>query len=259
MTPARSSHVTDAADLARFATMRATGDTRLRDELVLEHRWIAERCASRFAGRGEPYDDLLQVALLSLVKTVDRFDPEHGSTFPRYAIPSVTGELRRHFRDHTWRMSVSRRAKDLGSNLNAAIDVLHQELGRSPTPREVATYLGQPLDHIIEALAARNAYRPRSLSATVDNDDGRSIEDALGDDDDALSETPDRIAVRTAAATLDERRQKIVLWRFYEGLTQSEIGERLGIGQVQVSRLLRSALADLREVLEAVPGGDEPA
>jgi RNA polymerase sigma-B factor len=240
-----------AADAERFARLQATGDRRLRDELILEHRWIAERCASRFSGRGEPYEDLVQVAMLALVKAIDRYDASLGGTFPRYAIPSVTGELRRHFRDHTWRMSVSRRAKDLGSLVNAALDTLVQQLGRSPTPAELASYMGQPLDHVLETLDARNAYRPRSLNAAAESEDGPHLGDVLGEVDPTLVATPDRLTIREAARTLDDRRQRIVLWRFYEGCTQSEIGERLGIGQVQVSRLLRSALADIARALNA--------
>ena len=249
-----------AADADRFARLQATGDPRLRDELILEHRWIAERCASRFSGRGEPYEDLVQVAMLALVKAIDRYDASLGGTFPRYAIPSVTGELRRHFRDHTWRMSVSRRAKDLGSLVNAALDTLVQQLGRSPTPAELASYMGQPLDHVLETLDARNAYRPRSFDGAAESEDGPNLGDVLGEADPTLVATPDRLTVREAARTLDDRRQRIVLWRFYEGCTQSEIGERLGIGQVQVSRLLRSALADIARALDVheEPGDEEP-
>ena len=236
----------DDAD-GRFARLRECGDPSLRDELILEYRWIAERCAGRLRGRGEPYEDLLQAAFLALVKAVDRFDPEHGTAFPRFAMPSVMGELRRHFRDHTWRINVSRRAKDLGSNVNLAIDHLVQTHGRSPRPAEVAEYLGCPVDHVLEALAARNAYRPRSMNAPLD--DGASLEDVLGASDASIIGAADRVAVREAARLLDERRRRIVLWRFFEGCTQTEIGERLGIGQVQVSRLLRSALVELRAIM----------
>lgn len=242
---------TDSGD-PRFERLRKTGDRRLREQLILDHRWIAERCASRFRGRGEPFDDLVQAATLALVKAVDRFDPERGGTFPRYAMPSVTGELRRHFRDHTWRMSVSRRAKDLGSGLNTAADHLTQQLGRSPRPQELADFLAIPVDHVLETLAARNAYRPRSTTAAAtsgDGGDGLILEDILGSIDATVEATADRTTVRAAAMLLDERRRRIVIWRFYEGCTQREIGARLGIGQVQVSRLLRSAISDLRRTL----------
>lgn len=237
------------SDLQRFAELKATNSARLRDELVLEHRWIAERCASRLANRGEPYEDLLQVGLLALVKALDRFDPEHGSSFPRYAIPSVNGELRRHFRDHTWRMSVSRRAKDLTSSVNTASDALHQRLGRAPTPSEIAEFLDRPVDHVLEALDARRAYRPDSTSATLTGDGTSTLDDVIGAADPEVTSAADRVALMSAARRLDERRRTILLWRFYEGCTQAEIGERLGIGQVQVSRLLRSALREMESTL----------
>jgi RNA polymerase sigma-B factor len=239
---------------ARFAELRASGDPRLREELILDYRWIAERCASRFRDRGEPFDDLLQAANLALVKAVDRFDPEHGATFPRYALPSVLGELRRHFRDHTWRVSVSRRSKDLGANINLAIDHLTQRDRRSPRPGDVAEFLGIPLEHVLEALEARAAYRPTSISAPGSADDA-TLEDILGHTDSELDGADERLTVREATEHLDPRRRKIIIWRFYEGCTQSEIGERLGIGQVQVSRLMRSALADLKIVV----AGNRPA
>lgn len=238
-------------DLRRFVELKATGSPRLRDQLVAEHRWIAERCAARLANRGEPFEDLLQVGLLALIKALDRFDPEHGSSFPRYAIPSVNGELRRHFRDHTWRMSVSRRAKDLTSAVNAAADALHQRLGRSPTTDEIATYLDRPVAHIVEALDARRAYRPDSTSTPLGGDRATTLDDVIGTIDREVSSTPDRVALAAAARRLDERRRRIVFWRFYEGLTQSEIGARLGVGQVQVSRLLRSALGEMQAALTA--------
>jgi len=238
----------------RFAELRRTGDARLREEVILDYGWIAERCASRFRDRGEPYDDLLQAANLALVKAVDRFDPEHGATFPRYALPSVLGELRRHFRDHTWRVSVSRRSKDLGANINLAIDHLTQRDSRSPRPGDVAEFLGIPLEHVLEALEARAAYRPTSISAPANADDA-TLEDILGSTDAELDGADQRLTVREATEHLDPRRRRIIIWRFYEGCTQSEIGERLGIGQVQVSRLMRSALADLKIVVE----GKRPA
>lgn len=237
------------SDLQRFAELKATNCPKLRDELILEHRWIAERCAARLANRGEPYEDLLQAGLLALVKALDRFDPEHGSSFPRYAIPSVNGELRRHFRDHTWRMSVSRRAKDLTSSVNMASDALHQSLGRSPTPSEIAEFLNRPVDHVLEALDARRAYRPDSTAATLTGDGTSTLDDVIGAADPEMASAADRVALMAAARRLDERRRMILLWRFYEGCTQAEIGERLGIGQVQVSRLLRSALKEMESTL----------
>jgi RNA polymerase sigma-B factor len=215
---------------------------RANDDLLAEHGWIAERCAARFAGRGEPLDDLRQVASLALVKAAGRFDPSRGDFAP-YAVATVLGELRRHFRDHTWRMSVSRRAKDLGTAVQAAIESLSQQHGRSPRPDEVADHLDLPIDVVLEALEARLAYRPDDLDTA---DIGA---DRLGAADPHLETADDRILLQSAAQALDPRRRQVVFWRFYDGCTQAEIADRLGVSQVQVSRLLSSALAELRNQL----------
>lgn len=234
---------------ARFVQLRRSGDLRLRDELIMEHGWIAERCAARFARRGEPYEDLLQVAYLALLKAMDRYNPEDSNEFPRYAVPTVIGEIRRHFRDHTWSMRVGRRAKDLVTRMNAAIETLTQRLGRSPTAPEVAAELGVDVEDVLEALEARNGYRPESLSHARPSGNS-TVEDFVGDADRSVDSAAERIELWAAARTLDPRSRRILVWRFYEGLTQREIGERLGIGQMQVSRLLRSALVDLRSAME---------
>ena len=236
-----------AAVIEKFERCRASDDKRIRDELILDHQWIAERCAARFARRGEPFDDLLQVALLALVKAVDRFDPGRGFTFPSYAMPTVMGELRRHFRDHTWSMSVPRRSKDLLTPMNAAIEVLNQRNGRAPTVAEVAQELNVDTEAVLETLEARAAYHPRSIHQPDHHaEQAREADRTLGEEDDDLVDTPTRVSVLSATRRLDARSRRIVLWRFYEGCTQREIGERLGIGQVQVSRLLRAALGQIR-------------
>lgn len=231
----------------KFEQYRESRDRRVREQLILDHRWIAERCAARFARRGEQFDDLLQVALLGLVKAVDRFDPGRGTTFPGYAMPTVTGELRRHFRDHTWSMSVSRRSKDLLTAMNAAIEALNHRNGRAPTVVEVARELNVDHETVLETLEARAAYHPRSLyRPDQPAEHAQDSECRLGEEDEALVEAPMRVSVLSATRRLDPRSRRIVLWRFYEGCTQREIGERLGIGQVQVSRLLRAALGQIR-------------
>lgn len=218
------------------------GDEISADDLLAAHAWIAERCAARFARRGEPEEDLRQVAHLALVKAATRFDAERGDFAP-FAVASVLGELRRHFRDHTWRLSVSRRAKDLGTPVQAAIELLSQRLGRSPRPGELAEHLDLPIEVVLEALEARLAYRPDDL------DSAGAGTDRIGATDPELEHVADRVAIQRAARTLDERRRQVVYWRFYDGCTQSEIAERLGVSQVQVSRLLSSALAAMRAEL----------
>ena len=227
---------------ARFQRLRATGDTTIRNDLIIDHRWIATQCAGRFRYRGEPELDLVQVALLGLVKATDRYDPERDVPFHAFAIPTILGELKRHFRDTTWAVGVPRSAKDLMPRLRAATELLDQRLGRSPTVDELAAELRVDREVVIAGLAARGANRTKTLS---DADTGTLC--TWGSTHaDMTGEIEDRLAALDALADLDERSRKIMVWRFYEELTQREIGERLGIGQVQVSRLLRSALHRLR-------------
>lgn len=229
-------------------------DTTDRNRFVLEHRWIAERCARRFTRRGEPYDDLLQVAYLGLVKAADRFDPSMGNSFSSFAMPTVLGELRRHFRDRTWVMQVPRRSKDLITQMNAAIETLYQRQQRMPDADEVAAELRVDVEAVLETMEARGAYRPGSLHLVASDTerDGTGIAriETIGDDDASLVDAADRMTTFGALRSLDPRTRRILVWRFYEGRTQSEIGERLGIGQVQVSRLLRAALVTVRQTLE---------
>ena len=227
---------------AKFRHLRATGDPSLREQLIIDHRWIATQCARRFRYRGEPELDLVQAALLGLVKATDRFDPERDVPFHAFAIPTILGELKRHFRDTTWSVGVPRSAKDLMPRLRQATECLDQRLGRSPTTDELAAELRVDREVVIAALAARGANRPMSLSEPTSD-----IDRAVSRQPDLTGDIEDRLVAIEALERLDERSRKIMVWRFYEELSQREIGERLGIGQVQVSRLLRSALERLRD------------
>lgn len=231
---------------ARFRRHRETGDRQLRNELIEEHRWVAVHCARRFDHRGEPLDDLIQVGQLGLLKAVQRFDPEVGVSFASYAIPTVMGELRRHFRDATWAVKVPRRVKDLHVDLGNAVDFLSGENNRPPTPEELAEHLGVSVDAVLEAMEAGGAYRTSPLVSAQDDDDGRREAIALKTDDENLAGADDRMLVRQLLETLPERERMIVELRFYAGLSQSEIAERVGVSQVHVSRLLRSSLAALQ-------------
>ena len=238
--------------ISKFVQYRATRDRAMRNALVLEYEWLAEACARRFADRGEPWADLVQVAQIGVVKAVERFDPDRGVAFPTYAVPTVVGELKRHFRDATWAVSVPRRCKELLTRMNAVNEALHQRLGRAPTVDEVAAGLGVDRDLVLETLEANQAYRSLSLEqpsphAGADQDRPRS--ELLGADDERIDVTDARLSATRALEMLDDRTRKIVYWRFFEECTQREIGGRLGIGQVQVSRLLRAALAELRAKL----------
>ncbi|HEX4819891.1 MAG TPA: SigB/SigF/SigG family RNA polymerase sigma factor [Acidimicrobiales bacterium] len=230
----------------RFRRHRETGDRQLRNELIEEHRWVAVHCARRFDHRGEPLDDLIQVGQLGLLKAVTRFDPEVGVSFASYAIPTVMGELRRHFRDATWAIKVPRRVKDLHVDLGNAVDFLSGENNRPPTPNEIAEHLGVSVDDVLEAMEAGGAYRTSPLVSANDDDDGRREAIALKTDDAQLAGADDRLLVRQLLETLPERERTIVELRFYAGLSQSEIAERVGVSQVHVSRLLRSSLSALQ-------------
>jgi RNA polymerase sigma-B factor len=227
----------------RFAELRRTDDPKLRDELVEQYLWLARHCARRFSGRGESPDDLTQVANLALVKAVDRFDPTFQVRFTTFAVPTIVGELRRHFRDRTWSMRVSRRLKDLHLELKAASEHLSHDLGRSPTIDELADALDCEPDTVLEALEAGAAYRATSLTGGFGSEEGEEI--VPGEDDDHLEDTSTRVLLQDALNTLPERERRVVYLRFYLGLTQSEIAEEIGVSQVHVSRILRATLTQL--------------
>ena len=242
---------------ARFAELRRSSTPKLRDELVEDHLWLARHCARRFSGRGESPDDLQQVANLALVKAVDRFDPTFQVKFTTFAVPTIIGELRRHFRDRTWSMRVSRRLKDRHLELKAASEQLSHDLGRAPNIEELADALDIEPEDVLEALEAGAAYRASSISAAYGGEDGDDI--VPGEADDHLEETSTRVVVNNALNTLPERERRVVYLRFYLGLTQSEIAEEIGVSQVHVSRILRSTLTQLgQELGEDAQGLLEP-
>jgi len=227
----------DAAPLHdRLVRYCSTRDRALRDELLIEHRWLAHYCANRFAGRGEPLDDLVQVAQLGMLKAIERYDPAYGVSFTGFAVPTMLGELKRHFRDATWAVRVSRRASDLLGRLNEAVESLSQTLHRAPTVAELARHLHVAEEDVLAALEARQAYRAQSLTLPEDREDhfDRRLPTV---DDPGLD--PIRLATRLAVTDLPEDERRIVYLRFYEGLTQAEIATRIGTSQVQVSRRLR--------------------
>jgi RNA polymerase sigma-B factor len=240
-------------DAERFRRYRTTGDRRLRNQLIEDHRWLALHCAKRFANKGEPLDDLIQVAMLGVLKAVERFDPDFGATFATFAVPTITGELRRHFRDTTWAVHVPRRAKDLQHTVKVAVNELGQMLGRSPTVDEIAGQAGVPVEEVLEALEAARCYRKTPLAAT--GDDGE-VDDltTLGGPDDGLDAVDATATVQRLLAELPARERRIVELRYLGGLTQSQIADLVGVSQVQVSRLLRASLAKLRGTLADVAG-----
>ena len=223
----------------------------VRNRLVAGHRPLAEHIARRFRNRGQQEDDLTQVALVGLIHAVDRFDPERGSNFLAFAIPTITGEIRRYFRDSTWGMRVPRRLKEQHAAVNSKAQELGQQLGRSPRPSELAAALGLSVEEVYEALQVGLAYRSESLDQGLDGDHGLMgpIDSHLGVLDDDLTAIEDREALFPALATLSEREASIVTMRFFGNMTQTQIADELGISQMHVSRLLAASLRALRDAL----------
>lgn len=239
------------AEMARFRAYKAAPTQEERAALVEHFAWVARHCARRFADRGEPFDDLLQVGMFGVLKSIDRFDPEHGTSFVSFALPTVLGELRRHFRDTTWAVRVPRRLKDLHVEVGATIEFLNTENGRPPVPEQIAAHLGIPVEHVLEALDAGAAYRsaPLNMTGERDDDDAKYSGVLLGGTDPDLDLADDRVLLRQAMATLPARERRIVELRFAEGRSQSEIAEEIGVSQVHVSRLLRKSIRLLQEQL----------
>ena len=231
-----------------FVSFAETRDERTRAELIEAHIGLAEYLARRFNNRGEPLDDLVQVASTGLIKAVDRFEPERGLEFSTYATHTIVGELKRHFRDKGWAVRVPRRMQELHLRLSTLVSTLNQDLGRSPTIPEIATAAGVSEEEVLEAMEAGQAYRFTSLDAPVPGEDaGGSLATSLGEDDVNMVDVEHRVALSPLLAKLPARQQKIIHLRFFEGLTQSEIATRLGISQMHVSRLLARSLAQLRQ------------
>lgn len=235
----------------RFRAYRETGDRAIRDELIEAHLRLAEHLARRFNNRGVPLDDLVQVAALGLVKAVERFEPERGLEFSTFATPTIVGELKRHFRDKGWSVRVPRRIQELHVEVNALVSTLTQRLGRSPTIEELARASGTSEEEVLEAMEAAQAYRSASIDAPSSGDEpGLGLAGQLGDEDANLFAAENRMLVAALVDTLPKREQLIMKLRFYDGMTQNQIADRLGISQMHVSRLLARSLAQLRTRLE---------
>ena len=249
---ARAEHTSHERARARelFARLAAGADPAVRDELVRMHLPLVEYLARRFRNRGEPLEDLVQVATIGLIKSIDRFDLERGVEFSTYATPTIVGEIKRHFRDKGWAIRVPRRLQELKLTLTKATGELSQTLGRSPTVAELATHLGLQEEEILEGLESANAYSAVSLDATDSgDDDSPAVADSLGMVDEALEGVEYRESLKPLLDKLPPREKKILVLRFFGNMTQSQIAAELGISQMHVSRLLARTLAQLREGL----------
>jgi RNA polymerase sigma-B factor len=233
------------ASCGKFGEFSVTRARDLREELVEDHLGLAHQLARRFANRGETHDDLVQVASVALINAVDRFDPERGVQFSTFATRTIIGELKRHFRDKGWAVRAPRRIQELYLEIGHAVDALAQELGRPPTVQDLAERTGATEESVLEAMEAGQSYRATSIDAP-DRDEG-SIASRLGEVDVGFGGFEDRQVLMLALQKLPERERRILHLRFVHGLTQSQIAARIGVSQMQVSRLLSASIAKLRE------------
>jgi RNA polymerase sigma-B factor len=237
---------------ALLAAYRRTRDPALRRRLVETHLPYVRALAARYARRGEPMDDLIQVGSIGLLKALDRFDPERGVPFEAFASPTITGEIRRHFRDRGWAISVPRSLQELGARVVGQRERLTNDLGRSPTVTELADAVDAPLEQVLECLQARDAYRPASLDVPAGgggDESAATVGELIGSRDAELSRAERRVTLDEALAHLDPRDRTVVYLRFWEDLTQREIAARVGVSQMQVSRILRRSMDALRAML----------
>ena len=223
-----------------------------REELVRLYRPLAEYLARRFFGRGEPIEDLAQVASIGLLKAIDRFDLERGVKFSTYATATIVGELKRHFRDKGWALRVPRRLQESGLKVGRAVTELYQDLGRAPTVREIAERTGLSDEEVLEAQETAQAYTTSSLDAPTD-EDGATTGDKLGSEEETFEFLEGWASVVPAIRELPRRERHILYLRFFRGFTQTRIAEELGISQMHVSRLLSRTLATLREQVTDEP------
>ena len=226
---------------------------RQRELIVSRCLPLADHVASHFARRGEGLDDLIQVARLGLMNAVNRFDPAKGPSFIGFAVPTMMGEVRRYFRDYSWGMRVPRRLRELHVQISRTTADLAQKLGRAPTAGELSRVLDVPHEEIVECLVAGDAYRLDSLDAPLGADSSgtpRLVADAVGGIDPQIEHITNREALRVLLAGLPQRKREVLRMRFFESMTQSQIAERIGVSQMQVSRILANTLRSLRDQLE---------
>lgn len=234
-----------------FRLYKEKGDTEAREQLIVSHLNLVRFLASKFKNRGESLDDLIQVGTIGLIKAIDRFDPERGLEFTTYATPTIMGEIKRHFRDKGWSVRVPRRLQELSSKVTQATDDLTTQLQRSPSVEEIAERLGVSVDEVLEAMESSSAYSSVPLEGgSGDDEESPSVIDHYATEDADLAASDDRMILEDAIADFSPREQDVIRMRFVDGLTQVEIAERLGVSQVQVSRLLRRTLRRVQDKID---------
>ena len=231
-----------------FDRYKNKGDAQARDQLIVNHLNLVRFLAAKFANRGEPLDDLVQVGTIGLIKAIDRFEPERGLEFTTYATPTILGEIKRHFRDKGWSVRVPRRLQELSAKVTQANEALTRRYQRTPSVEEVANYLEVSVDEVLEAMESSEAYASVSLEARgSDDEDAPALIDRVGQIDSDYEALDDKMVLSGALAKLEPNERMLVELRFVEGLTQSQIAERMGMSQVQVSRLLHKTLERMRK------------
>lgn len=234
-----------------FRLYKEEGDESAREELIESHLNLVRFLVAKFLNRGEDFDDLMQVGTIGLINAIDRFDPSRGLEFTTLATPTIMGEIKRHFRDKGWDVRVPRRLQELSAKVTKATDVLTNELQHSPSVGEIAEYLGVSIDEVLEAMESANAYSAVALDSPATNDeDGPSVVDRLGAEDQDLVALDDRVIIEDTIKDFSPREQEVIRMRYIDGLTQVEIANKLGVSQVQVSRLLRRTLKKLQEKID---------
>jgi RNA polymerase sigma-B factor len=235
-----------------FARWQQGGDRQARDELVQRFLPLARKLARRYSGAREPFDDLLQVASLGLVKAIDRFDLSRGTAFSSFAVPTILGELKRYFRDLGWAVHVPRGAQERAVKVEEAYQTLSARSNRAPTVPELAQYLEFSLEDVLDALETSRAHHASSLDAPYDDGEGESgtMVESFGDEDPSLQSADERVTIVAAARQLPARERDVLALRFVHDLTQTQIAEQIGVSQMQVSRILRRAIAHLTEITE---------
>jgi RNA polymerase sigma-B factor len=229
-----------------------TRDPKIRDQLVLMHENLVRFLAAKFANRGEPLDDLVQVGLIGLINAIDRYDAERGTRFSTFATPTIVGEIKRHFRDKAWNLKVPRRLQELNLQVMRGNEALAQQLGRSPTIGEIAEHVGASEDETLEAMELGNAFDTLSLDAQLSFEGETApltLNDTVGSTDSSLENVQVYDDLKDALASLDDREKMVIYLRFFQDLSQSEVAQRLRISQMHVSRLQAKALAQLRKLM----------
>jgi len=253
-------HIETAARAAREQDLlrryHEQGDTRARDRLAEEMLPLARALAGRYAGRGEPLDDLVQVACVGIMKAIEGFDLRREVRFSSYATPTVLGEIKRHFRDRTWSVRVPRGLQELQLEVAKKRDALTGELGRSPTVQELANAVDAPFEEVLATIQSAGARRTRSLDEPTGED--VTLADSIGGRDVELERAEMRVLLDDAMAVLSERDREVLRLRFEDDLTQTEISERIGVSQMQISRIIRQSIAKLRLDIERAGGERRP-